>query len=115
MKNADRSVSLILASFATLKSLSDEKIYQNPYQILKEFIRYIIISDSLYGFTANEMKNRLMEHFGFDIPEVVIKTSIKSMDNVSLSSGVSSVEKENITIDYVFEEKKEKQLSMKCI
>ena len=106
MKNADRSVSLILASFATLKSLSDEKIYQNPYQILKEFIRYIIISDSLYGFTANEMKNRLMEHFGFDIPEVVIKTSIKSMDNVSLSSGVYSVEKENITIDYVFEEKK---------
>ena len=102
MKNADKSISLLLASFATLKSLSDEKIYQNPYQILKEFIRYVIISDSLYGFTATEMKNR----FGFDIPEVVIRTSIKSMDNVSLSNGVYSISKEEMTNDSIFEEKK---------
>ena len=31
----------VLASFATLKSLSDEKKYQNPYQILREFIQYL--------------------------------------------------------------------------
>ena len=31
----------VLASYATLKSLSDDKKYQGPYQMLREFIRYI--------------------------------------------------------------------------
>ena len=31
-----------MASFATLKSLSDVKKYQSPYQILREFINYIM-------------------------------------------------------------------------
>lgn len=55
----------MLATYATLKSLSDEKKYQGPYQILREFIRYIITSDSLYSFSAIEMKNRLSMHFNF--------------------------------------------------
>ena len=33
----------ILASFVTMKSLVDAKQYQSPYQILAEFIQYIII------------------------------------------------------------------------
>lgn len=49
----------IMASFATLKSLSDAKKYQSPYQLLSKFINYIILSDSLYSFSAVEMKNRL--------------------------------------------------------
>ena len=40
----------ILASFATIKSLSDEQKYQSPYQILSEFIRHIILTDALYAF-----------------------------------------------------------------
>ena len=50
--------SSILAALATLKSLSDEKKYQSSYQILGEFIKYIIIStpirqiskDKSFGF-----------------------------------------------------------------
>lgn len=34
----------ILASFATLKSLLDEKKYKSSYQVLQEFIHYIIIN-----------------------------------------------------------------------
>lgn len=49
-----------MASFATLKSLSDAKKYQSPYQILREFIRYIILADSLYSFSAVD-NERLFE------------------------------------------------------
>lgn len=38
----------ILASFATLKSLNDSKKYINSYQILAEFIKYIIDGQKLY-------------------------------------------------------------------
>lgn len=42
----------ILASFATLKSLNDSKKYINSYQILAEFIKYIIDGQKLYSFSA---------------------------------------------------------------
>ena len=45
----------VLAAFATLKSLADEKKYQNPYQILGEFIRHIIASVPLHSFSAIEI------------------------------------------------------------
>ena len=96
----------VLASYAMLKSLADEKKYQSPYQILREFIRYIINIDSLYTFSAVEMKNRLNEHFGFSIPEAVIKTSAKSMDGVSLGHGIYTVSFSEIEYNSLFEEKK---------
>ena len=46
----------ILASFSTMKSLVDAQQYQSPYQILAEFIQYIIIKYTLHSFTAVEMK-----------------------------------------------------------
>ncbi len=39
----------ILASFATMKSLVDAQQYQSPYQILAEFIQYIIIKSNLHS------------------------------------------------------------------
>ena len=39
----------ILASFATLKSLLDEKKYKSSYQVLQEFIHYIIVIGALSG------------------------------------------------------------------
>lgn len=101
-----QSTSSVLASYATLKSLSDEKKYQSPYQILREFIRYIIIFDALYCFSAVEMKNRLTKHFSFSIPEAVVKTSLKNMDGVSLDHGTYSVTVAELGSDSVFEDKK---------
>ena len=47
----------VLASFSTLKSLNDSNNYQNSYQILSEFIGYIINTQNLYTFTENKIKN----------------------------------------------------------
>ena len=82
----------ILASFATLKSLNDSKKYINSYQILAEFIKYIIDGQKLYVFTAIEMKNRLKSVFGFDIPEAVVKTASKSLPFVTRENGTYIVD-----------------------
>ena len=96
----------IMASFATLKSLSDAKKYHSPYQILREFISYIIVSDSLYTFSAVEMKNRLFTHFCFSIPEAVVKTALKNMTGASLANGIYDISRAEVSADTIFEETK---------
>ena len=98
--------SSVLASFATLKSLSDDKKYKSPYQILREFIRYIVSENSLYTFSAIEMKHRLYEQFCFTIPEAVIRTALKGMDGVSLESGIYHVSMGEMGKTSLFSEKK---------
>lgn len=98
--------SSVLASFATLKSLSEEKKYQNQYQILREFIEYIITVDSLHSFSAIEMKNSLEMHFGFSIPEAVIKTSIKSIKGIMVENGIYAVPMKEMSTDTLFKQKK---------
>lgn len=95
-----------LASFAILKSLSDEKKYQGPYQILKEFVTYIIYSESLRAFSAVEMKNLLTEYFDFNIPEAVVKTTLKHIDGITLANGEYSVNLPEIKTNSDFETKK---------
>lgn len=95
-----------MASFATLKSLSDVKKYQSPYQLLREFINYIIISNSLYSFSAVEMKNCLNSHFGFSIPEAVVKTALKGMPGTALVHGIYNVAKAEVRMNRLFEEAK---------
>ena len=96
----------ILASFATLKSLSDEKKFENSYQLLKEFIIYIITTDPLYSFSAVEMKNKLKEHFFFLIPEAVIKTTLKNISGISLENGIYHVSMSKINSKSLFELKR---------
>ena len=96
----------IMASFATLKSLSDAKKYQSPYQILREFINYIIVSDSLYSFSAVEMKNYLNSYFSFSIPEAVVKTALKNMLGATLKDGIYTISKSDLYSDELFEETK---------
>lgn len=77
----------ILASFATLKELHNSNRYKNSYQILSEFITHIILTYSLFSFTPVQMKNRLHDVFGFDIPEAVVKTASKSLSYVIKENG----------------------------
>ena len=106
----------IMASFATLKSLSDAKKYQSPYQLLSKFINYIILSDSLYSFSAVEMKNRLNSHFCFSIPEAVVKTALKNVPGAILADGIYSISKTEVCTDELFEEtKKESDEYETCI
>lgn len=97
----------VLASFATLKSLSDEKKYKSSYQILQEFIRYIIIEKSLYIFSAIEMRNQLNSVFGFNIPEAVIKSAARKMADVTLNQNVYVASQEKIGNNSYFKDKKD--------
>ena len=94
----------ILASFATLKSLLDEKKYKSSYQVLQEFIHYIIINESIFSFTAIEIKNHLYNYFGFSIPEAVIKTAAKKMTGVQLNNGSYTVRFEELGNDSLFQD-----------
>ena len=95
----------ILASFVTMKSLVDAKQYQSPYQILAEFIQYIIIKNNLHSFTAEEMKNSLFKVFGFEIPEAVVKSTARGMQFINTenrSYHVNHVElKDNATFEEI--------------
>lgn len=76
----------ILASYATFKELYSKGQYKNSYQILAEFIKYIIITENIYSFTLSNMKNQLKKVFGFNLPTAVIKTAVKGINHVTKNS-----------------------------
>lgn len=67
----------VLASYATLRSVFESKQYKSIYQLLSEFIRYVVISEKKHVFTSSYMKKMLKESFGFDLPEAVVRTALK--------------------------------------
>ncbi len=71
-----------MASYATFKELYNSKEYHSPYQILSEFIKYIVVLKSLYNFTSTEIQGYLNEEFGFNPPIAVIRTAIRSIPDV---------------------------------
>ena len=89
----------ILASYVTFKELYNEGKYRSPYQILAEFIKYIILTENAYSFSLFDMKNHLKRVFGFELPTAVIKTAVK---------GIIGIEKEKTSSDdYVVTAKQE--------
>lgn len=72
----------IMASYATFKELYNSKEYRSPYQILSEFVKYVIVAKSLYEFTSTEIQTHLNEEFGFNPPIAVIRTALKSIPQV---------------------------------
>ena len=89
----------ILASFATLKELNDSKRYINSYQILSEFIIYVINEQKIVSFSAAEMKQKISDIFGFNLPEAVVKTTSKHMPSITTENGVFLVNKALIKTD----------------
>ncbi len=61
----------ILASYVTYKELSSHGNYKSPYQILAEFIKYIIYEKKLYAFSIGEIKSRVENEFEFYLPDAV--------------------------------------------
>lgn len=108
MKTVDSAS--ILASFATLKTLSDGKKYNSSYQLLSEFIHYIIYTENLFSFAAIDMKAYLKNIFGFEIPEAVVKTASKSLIYLSRKNGVYTVEEDKFVPDQTLEKAKNKDL-----
>lgn len=89
----------ILASFATLKELNDSKKYINSYQILSDFITYIICDQHIVSFSATEMKQKISDIFGFNLPEAVVKTTSKHLSFIKKENGIFIVDRSLIKID----------------
>ena len=109
MQPAD-SVS-ILASFATLKTLSDEKRYGSAYQLLSEFMHYVIYTENLYSFSAIEMKKWLHTIFGFDIPEAVVITAARSLSYLTRQDGMYTVNQSVFVPDKTVAEAKQEEFA----
>lgn len=71
-----------MASYAMIKSLTDSREYKNQYEILAEFIRFIIADKKIRCFTADDMRMNLRCSFGFDIPSAVLKTAVKKISEI---------------------------------
>ena len=65
----------ILLSFSVFKKLYDEK--KDIYEIIASFIKCELSNPSLYEFSLNEMTQKINSKYNFDIPQAVIKTSLK--------------------------------------
>ena len=79
------------AAFTTLKTISEIDNNKNIYEILAEFISYIIHNEKLSKFIAVDIKNSLYETFEFEIPEASIKSALKKIKYITLSKGVYTV------------------------
>ena len=82
--------STILASYVTIKELYNSKKYRSSYQILAEFIKYIVVNEKIYSFALIHIRDKMIETFGFKLPVVVLKTAIKNCDFIAKSVDGSS-------------------------
>ncbi|WP_293782704.1 hypothetical protein [uncultured Pedobacter sp.] len=68
----------LLASVALFRKLYDKEDYNNIYDILAEFIRGAVIYENKLTYTSEEIKGLLKKVYGFEIPESVIKTTLRN-------------------------------------
>ena len=90
----------ILASYVTYKELYKSEMYTSPYQILAEFIKYILYTEKMYSFSLVEIKKRLRDIFEFDLPTAVIKSSLRKIESITrCQNGDYAINVETIEVD----------------
>lgn len=95
---------MVLASYATYKELYSKEQYKSQYQILAEFIKYVLNTNTLYIVTVEQVQKLLNEVFGFDLPWTVIKSSMKKIDAVQKKqNGEYSVDLRLLKVNEQFE------------
>lgn len=107
----------VLASYVTYKELYASENYKSAYQILAEFIKYLIVTEKKFSFSVPRLKKELNDVFGFQLPDAVIKSTIKKLEFVQRqqTSGDYVVDYQNIKVDSEFatyREKAEKENSI---
>lgn len=80
-----------VAAIVTFRQLYDDGKH-DIYEIMSKFIESVIISEKKYCFELIEMSELLKNHYGFKIPDYVIKTSIKKLSFVKKESNSYSVD-----------------------
>ncbi|WP_320915522.1 hypothetical protein [Enterocloster bolteae] len=98
----------ILASYVTYKELYRNGNYRSSYQVLAEFIKYIISVNKLYAFSIGELKTSIENEFGFHLPDAVLKSALKKIDFIIRGvEGNYSVIVDSINVDGVLEQYKD--------
>jgi hypothetical protein len=69
-----------IASIAMFRELVNHEL--DIYDILAEFLKYIIFFKKFQNFTALEVNNSLKELFHFSVPEIVIKAALKKIEEI---------------------------------
>jgi hypothetical protein len=83
-----------LASLALFRELYNSK--NDIYGILSEFIIEVIATNGKYQFNLTEITHLLNTTFDFDIPEAVVKTSLKRINFLHRSQGLYCVTDTNL-------------------
>jgi len=83
----------IISSLVVFKELYDKR--KDIYDVLCNFILKIINDEQLYVFTGSEITQKLKSHFGFIIPEAIVKTALKRL-RMKLEKGKYIVDRNNI-------------------
>lgn len=94
----------VLASYVTYKELYSNSSYKSAYQILAEFIKYIISTEEIYSFSLPEMKKKLQDIFGFNLPSAVIKSALKKVEYIEkIQNSIEySVDRKVVVVDEKF-------------
>lgn len=80
MRNKEQIHNSTLASYAVMKAMTDSNEYRDSYEILADFIRYLIVDRKWRSFTITEINAELQSEFGFDnIPVPTIRTALKKI------------------------------------
>ena len=92
----------LLASYATFKELYSQGNYRSPYQILAEFVKYIVKEENLYTVFDSQIKILMRQYFEFDLPLAVIRTTLSKIDGFSAKNKEEfNIDLEKINIDKV--------------
>jgi hypothetical protein len=74
----------LISSLAVFRELYD--VNKDIYNVLAEFIKIIIVDDSLFCFSVADIKSKLKSTFDFKIPDAIVKSTLKRM-SFKLESG----------------------------
>ena len=79
----------LIAALAVFRKLYDDK--KSIYDILYNFIISIIFDKNIQIFSLRDMKEYLKEIYNFEIPDSIIKTTLKRKDGITLSNEIYSI------------------------
>ena len=69
----------LLASLALFSELYNSNKYKGLPEIIADFILNVVRIEKCYQCNSIELKGFLKSHYGFDIPESVIRTTVKKL------------------------------------
>lgn len=91
MKNVDEEKK-VLASYAVFRELYDNK--KDVFDIIGEFLKERIVSESKYQFTSTDITKLLNSHYEFTIPEAIVVTALRRFkSSYVLQDGMYTIER----------------------